>query len=85
MLIVTMISIRTHLVRHTGFILIVFSLPDSGVSSENLVFSRYGCQKGRGEGVLHVSKERGGGGGGADKPFRTMYSESVSNKNLALH
>ena len=64
MLIVTMISIRTHLVRHTGFILIVFSLPDSGVSSENLVFSRYGCQKGRGEGVLHVSKERGGGGGG---------------------
>ena len=83
MLIVTMISIRTHLVRHTGFILIVFSLPDSGVSSENLVFSRYGCQKGRGEGVLHVSKERGGGG--ADKPFRTMYSESVSNKNLALH
>ena len=35
---------------------IVFSLPDSSVSSYNLVFSRDGCQE---EGRLHVSEERG--------------------------
>ena len=54
MLIVTMILlIRTHSVYtsdtvsiDTVFILIFFSLPDSSVSSKNLVFSGDGCQEG---------------------------------------
>ena len=37
--------------------MIFFSLSDSSVSSENLVFSRDGCREGEG---LHVSKEKGG-------------------------
>ena len=46
---------RTHSVRHTvsidnrfPWLYIVFSLPDSCVSSYNLVFSFDGCQKGEG-------------------------------------
>ena len=37
-----------------GFVLIFFSLPDSGVSSQNLVFSCYGCQEEQEMGV-HAS------------------------------
>ena len=71
MLIVTMISIRTHSVLKTpflqvigfhGFMLIFFSLPDSGVSSKNLVFSCDGCQEeqGVGEGGLAFFWRKGG-------------------------
>ena len=60
--------------------LCLFSLPDSSVSSQNLVFSYDGCQE---EGRLHVSKERGvprkgyekikgNGGGGAEISFCNM-------------
>ena len=48
-LICTMISIRTHSVRHTVSI---------GNRFPWLYITRDGCQKGRGEGGLHVSKER---------------------------
>ena len=57
MLIVTVISIKTNSVLKTqflhaigfhGFILIVFNLPDSSVSSQNLFFSHHGCQEERG-------------------------------------
>ena len=58
-----------------GFILIVFSLLDSSVSSQNLVFPFDRCQ----EGVLHVSKKGGISRRGAgvkkeepDAPFCTM-------------
>ena len=57
MLIVTVISIKTNSVLKTqflhaigfhGFILIVFNLPDSSVSSQNLFFPCHGCQEERG-------------------------------------
>ena len=65
-LILTMTSIRTHSVLKTqflwvigfhGFILIVFSLPDSSESSQNLVFShdRY-QEEGRGGGGMFLKK-----------------------------
>ena len=66
MLILTMTSTRTHSVLKTqflwvigfhGFILIVFNLPDSSVSSQNLVFSHDGCQEeGRGGGGMFLKK-----------------------------
>ena len=65
-LILTMTSTRTHSVLKTqflwvigfhGFILIVFSLPDSSASSQNLVFSYDGCQEeGRGGGGMFLKK-----------------------------
>ena len=49
------IYFRHSFYRHKVFILIFFSLPDSGVSSKNLVFSSDGCQEGW-EGGMFLKK-----------------------------
>ena len=81
MLIFTMISIRTYSVLNTHtisignrfpWLYIVFSLPDSIISSQYLVYSCSKCQ----EGGCRFLKKGGGdiqkGGIKKDTPFRTM-------------